>query len=86
MLENEPVDQGRYGDIWKGVSHDQVVCVKILRPYQRMPTQPLFKVIALLSTCEVLAQVLGSESLAGSATMGTIIASKYPPVLWDPHQ
>ena len=53
MLENEPVDQGRYGDIWKGVSHDQVVCVKILRPYQRMPTQPLFKVIALLSTCEV---------------------------------
>jgi len=51
MSEDDPVDQGRYGDIWKGISHDQIVCVKILRPYQRMPTQPLFKVVIFLFQC-----------------------------------
>ncbi|KAJ3570449.1 hypothetical protein NP233_g4399 [Leucocoprinus birnbaumii] len=40
---NEPIDGGRFGDIWKGTSHSQLVCVKFLRSYQRMPTQPLFK-------------------------------------------
>ncbi|KAF5351141.1 hypothetical protein D9756_008335 [Leucocoprinus leucothites] len=43
MLGSEPIDEGRYGDVWKGISHGQLVCAKILRSYQRMPTQPLFK-------------------------------------------
>ena len=34
MFEDDPVDQRRYGDIWEGISHDQIVCVKILGPYQ----------------------------------------------------
>jgi len=41
MFEDDPVDQRRYGDIWKGISHDQIVCVKISGPYQRIPTQNL---------------------------------------------
>ncbi|KXN91804.1 hypothetical protein AN958_11954 [Leucoagaricus sp. SymC.cos] len=40
---SEAIDEGRYGDVWKAVSHDQVVCLKVLRTYQRMPTEPLLK-------------------------------------------
>lgn len=42
-LGSEAVDEGRYGSVWRALSHGKVVCLKILRTYQRMPTQPLLK-------------------------------------------
>jgi len=69
MLEDDPIDQG---DIWKGISHDQVVCVKILGPYHQMLTQPLFKVMVLLFQCQISAQNLESVFFTGSAIMGKL--------------
>jgi hypothetical protein len=43
-LGNDAVDEGRYGNVWKALVHNQEVCLKVLRTYQRMPTKPLLKV------------------------------------------
>ncbi|KAF9450209.1 kinase-like protein [Macrolepiota fuliginosa MF-IS2] len=43
ILGSEAVDEGRYGDVWRATSHSRMVCLKVLRTYQRMPDQPLLK-------------------------------------------
>ncbi|XP_006463731.1 hypothetical protein AGABI2DRAFT_208652 [Agaricus bisporus var. bisporus H97] len=45
-LGNDAVDEGRYGNVWKALVHNQEVCLKVLRTYQRMPTKPLLKMLS----------------------------------------
>jgi hypothetical protein len=41
-MEAHPVDRGGYGDVYKGVLHDQEIAVKALRIYQ---TSDLFRLL-----------------------------------------
>ena len=43
-IEENPVDRGSYGDVYKGVLHGQKIAVKALRVYQTSDLVKLLKV------------------------------------------
>jgi hypothetical protein len=47
QLGEDPVAAGGFGDIWKSQFHNETVCVKVMRVYQKSDVNTLLKVSSM---------------------------------------
>ena len=78
--DDDVLDSGRFGEIYKGRSRNQAICLKIIKVNRNTEIKQLLKV-SLFDTFNNRKCLTSQGFFKRGPTLGTFVASKHPPFL-----